>query len=180
MNKFVHLSEAVLLIAYAIGLWLGESLRSSLFPEGTRRHELYSGLCLLLKLKPPLSRQISYQFQPPLWLLFSNLILPVRSNIWTSTFLLNICNINGWRIWKIGVSNPRLVCISLPGLFDKVIPSSTITRLTVCARGLAQTAVVLWQPWILFGNRKKSKPRIRETPHRPVHVLLGGWLVISA
>ena len=38
MDKFAHLSEALLLIAYAIGLWLGESLRSSLFPEGTRRH----------------------------------------------------------------------------------------------------------------------------------------------
>jgi len=37
------------LIAFAIGLVLGETLRSHIFPEGSRK--LYSGLFTLLKLK---------------------------------------------------------------------------------------------------------------------------------
>lgn len=39
------------LIAYAIGLVLGETLRSHLFPETSRKWKLYSGLFVLLKLK---------------------------------------------------------------------------------------------------------------------------------
>jgi hypothetical protein len=46
---------AMLLIAYAISLWLGETLRAKLFPEGTRKHQLFSGLFVFLKLKPALS-----------------------------------------------------------------------------------------------------------------------------
>lgn len=70
-----------LLIAYAIGLWLGETLRSALFPEGTRKHKLYSGLFVLLKLKLTISR---HEFIPILSLAlssFSCLILGVRSNV---------------------------------------------------------------------------------------------------
>jgi hypothetical protein len=33
---------ALLLLAYAIGLWSGETLCSTLFPEGTRKHKLCS------------------------------------------------------------------------------------------------------------------------------------------
>ena len=62
MDKFAHLSEALLLIAYAIGLWLGESLRSSLFPEGT--HRTVFRFVFAFETQAPLSRQISYQFQP--------------------------------------------------------------------------------------------------------------------
>jgi hypothetical protein len=39
------------LIAYAIGLVLGETLRAHLFPETSRKWKLYSGLFVLLKLK---------------------------------------------------------------------------------------------------------------------------------
>jgi hypothetical protein len=39
------------LIAYAIGLVLGETLRSHLFPKTSRKWKLYSGLFVLLKLK---------------------------------------------------------------------------------------------------------------------------------
>ena len=53
MEKMV----ALLLIAYAIGLWFGETLRATLFPEDSRKHKLYSGLFVLLKLKLTLSRQ---------------------------------------------------------------------------------------------------------------------------
>jgi hypothetical protein len=39
------------LIAFAIGLVLGETLRSQIFPETSRKYSLYSGLFVLLKLK---------------------------------------------------------------------------------------------------------------------------------
>jgi hypothetical protein len=42
------------LIAYAIGLVLRETLRSHLFPKTSRKWKLYSGLFVLLKLKPVL------------------------------------------------------------------------------------------------------------------------------
>jgi hypothetical protein len=45
MNKFIHLSRfemlALLLMAYVIGLWLGENLRDALFPRDNRKHKLY-------------------------------------------------------------------------------------------------------------------------------------------
>ena len=39
------------LIAFAIGLVLGETLRSHIFPESSRKYKLYSGLFVLLKFK---------------------------------------------------------------------------------------------------------------------------------
>ena len=54
MNKFIHLSRfemvALLLMAYVIGLWMGEVVRDALFPRDNRKYELYSGLLVLLKL----------------------------------------------------------------------------------------------------------------------------------
>jgi hypothetical protein len=41
----------LVLIAFAIGLVLGETLRSQIFPETSRKRALYSGLFILLKLK---------------------------------------------------------------------------------------------------------------------------------
>ena len=40
---------ALVLIAYAIGLVFGESLRSHSFPETHRKWKIYSGLFVLLK-----------------------------------------------------------------------------------------------------------------------------------
>ena len=77
MEKMV----ALLLIAYAIGLWLGETLRSALFPKGTRKHTMYSGLFVLLKLKLSLSRQVFLPLSSLALTSFSNLILDVRSNV---------------------------------------------------------------------------------------------------
>ena len=77
MEKMV----ALLLIAYAIGLWLGETLRSTLFPDGTRKHKLYSGLFVLLKLKLALSRQEFIQTSSLALTSFSNLILDVPTNV---------------------------------------------------------------------------------------------------
>jgi hypothetical protein len=77
MEKMV----ALLLIAYAIGLWLGETLRSTLFPEGTRKHKLYSGLFVLLKLKLSIARQDFLLISTLALTSFSTLIWGVRSNV---------------------------------------------------------------------------------------------------
>ena len=49
---------ALLLIAYTLALILGEALRSELFPVDCRKHKLYSGPFIFLKLKPDLSPPI--------------------------------------------------------------------------------------------------------------------------
>jgi len=49
MEKMV----ALLMIAYVIGLWLGEVLRADLFSNNTRKYKLYSGLFVFLRLQPP-------------------------------------------------------------------------------------------------------------------------------
>jgi hypothetical protein len=71
MEKMV----ALILIAYALALIVGEVLRSHLFPDDTRKHSLYSGPFVFLKLKPVLS--------PPLLAdavtVFSDLVFPVRT-----------------------------------------------------------------------------------------------------
>ena len=77
MEKMV----ALLLIAYAIALWMGEMLRSVLFPEGTRKHKLYSGLFVLLKLKPTLPRQVFLPISSRALSAFANLVCRVRSNV---------------------------------------------------------------------------------------------------
>jgi hypothetical protein len=58
MNKHRDLMEkmlALLLIAYTISLWLGEDLRHFAFQENSRKFQLFSGIFVLLKLKPCLS-----------------------------------------------------------------------------------------------------------------------------
>ncbi len=77
MEKMV----ALLLIAYAIALWLGETLRSTLFPEGTRKHKLYSGLFVLLKLKLNITRQNFLPISSCALSSFASLIFPVRCNV---------------------------------------------------------------------------------------------------
>jgi hypothetical protein len=80
MNKRRTLMEkmvALILIAYAVILIVGEFLRKQLFPEGSRKNKLYSGPFVFLKLKPDLSPPILSQAR----LTFSQLILPVRNNV---------------------------------------------------------------------------------------------------
>ena len=72
---------ALLLIAYAIGLWLGEALRATLFPGGSRKHKLYSGLFVLLKLKLTITRQDFLPISSLALTSFANLVCPVRSNV---------------------------------------------------------------------------------------------------
>jgi transposase len=72
MEKMV----ALLMIAYVIGLWLGEILRTVLLPENTYKHKLYSGLFVFLKLRPPPNfSQCSLQALAS----FSSLIFNVRT-----------------------------------------------------------------------------------------------------
>jgi Transposase DDE domain len=80
MNKHRILMEkmvAFLLIAYALALILGEALRNHAFPEGSRKHQMYSGPFIFLKLKLDLS--------PPILSLsrstFSQIVCPVRTHV---------------------------------------------------------------------------------------------------
>ena len=82
MNKLRSQMEkmvALLLIAYALALILGEAIRTELFPQDSRKHKLYSGPFIFLKLKPELS--------PPLIELshfaFSQMVCPVRTRVST-------------------------------------------------------------------------------------------------
>ena len=84
MNKRMdHMEKmvALLLIAYAIALWLGEMLRSVLFPVGTRKHKLYSGLFVLLKLKLTIPKQDFLPISSHALSSFANLVCSVRSNV---------------------------------------------------------------------------------------------------
>lgn len=80
MNKHRNLMKkmvALILIAYAVILVIGETLRAHVFLEGSRKNRLFSGPFLFLKLKPDLS--------PPLLAsahsAFLQLILPVRTYV---------------------------------------------------------------------------------------------------
>ena len=73
MEKMV----ALLLIAYTLALILGEALRSELFPEDSRKHKLYSGPFIFLKLKPDLSPPILHASHSA----FSQMVCPVRTRV---------------------------------------------------------------------------------------------------
>jgi hypothetical protein len=80
MNKRRTLMEkmvALILIAYAVVLMIGETLRTHFFPVGCRKHKLYSGSFIFLKLKPDLSHALLSQA----FSAFSQLVLPVRSYV---------------------------------------------------------------------------------------------------
>lgn len=80
MNKRRMLMEkmvALILIAYAIVLILGEAMRAQLFPEGCRKYRLFSGPFIILKLKPEIPPPLLVQTHST----FNNLVLPVRTNV---------------------------------------------------------------------------------------------------
>jgi hypothetical protein len=80
MNKRRTMMEkvvALLLIAYTIALILGETLRTQLFPENCRKHKLYSGPFIFLKLKPDLSPPVLSQALST----FSLTVCPVRIHV---------------------------------------------------------------------------------------------------
>jgi hypothetical protein len=80
MNKRRSLMEkmvALLLIAYTLALILGEALRSHSFPPQCRKHKLYSGPFIFLKLQPDLSPPILTETRS----FFSQIVLPVRTRV---------------------------------------------------------------------------------------------------
>ena len=80
-RKHMEKMVALLMIAYVIGLWLGETLREKLFPANTPKHKLYSGLFILLKLKPNISSHNFTQLSLQALASFSQLILIVRTHV---------------------------------------------------------------------------------------------------
>jgi len=80
MNKRRNLMEkmvALILIAYAIVLVVGEVLRAQLFLEGSRKNKLYSGSFVFLKLRPDISPPLLTQAR----LAFDQLVLHVRTYV---------------------------------------------------------------------------------------------------
>ena len=77
MEKMV----AMLLIAYAISLLLGETLRSFLFPVNDRKQRLYSGLFILLKFKLNLSPPECHQVFTQALASFARLTQGVRTYV---------------------------------------------------------------------------------------------------
>lgn len=75
MEQMVSLA----LIAYAIGLVLGETLRAQVFPETSRKHHLYSGLFVLLKLKLVLQYPQFRKIHALALQTFHAIVLPVRT-----------------------------------------------------------------------------------------------------
>jgi hypothetical protein len=59
--KLMKKTVALVLIAYAIALVLGELPRESLFPPDSRKHKPYSGLFLFLKLTLELAHPVLSQ-----------------------------------------------------------------------------------------------------------------------
>lgn len=67
------------LLAYALGVVLGETLRSQLFPETSRKRKLYSGLFVLLKLHLSVPRHLLKAAQTLALQTFHSILLPVRT-----------------------------------------------------------------------------------------------------
>ena len=77
MEKMV----ALLLIAYMIALWVGETLRETIFPKDSRKLKLYTGLFIFLKLKIYLSLFNVLQAFSLALSAFKSCLLPARSNV---------------------------------------------------------------------------------------------------
>jgi hypothetical protein len=75
MEKMV----ALMMIAYAVTLILGETLRDHLFPETSRKRKQFSGPFILIKLKLNLPRTERQAISAQALQTFSSLIAPVRT-----------------------------------------------------------------------------------------------------
>lgn len=77
MEKMV----SIMLVAYAIGLVLGETMRQHLFPPNSRKHKAFSGLFVLLKLKITLSSRVFSSVSCQAIDSFSAIVCPVRTHV---------------------------------------------------------------------------------------------------
>ena len=75
MEKMV----ALLLIAYTVGFWLGETLRDTIFPKDSRKQKLYSGLFIFLNLKLDLAPLDFLRSASLALSSFKSCLIPVRS-----------------------------------------------------------------------------------------------------
>jgi transposase len=73
----VEKMAALLLIAYAIALILGETVRTQLFLENCRKQELFSRPFIFLKLRPDLSPPVL----SPALSTFSLTVCPIRTHV---------------------------------------------------------------------------------------------------
>ena len=69
------------LIAFAIGLVLGETLRSQIFPKTSRKYAMYSGLFVLLKLKLTVDFLEFRRICKSASLSFQSIVIPVRTPV---------------------------------------------------------------------------------------------------
>jgi hypothetical protein len=69
------------LIAFTIGLVLGETLCSQIFPETSRKRKLYSGLFVLLKLKLTVDFLEFRQICKTASHTFQTIVIPVRTPV---------------------------------------------------------------------------------------------------
>jgi len=69
------------LIAFAIGLVLGNTLRSHIFPETSRKRKLYSGLFVLLKLKLTVDFLEFRRVCKTASQIFQSIVIPVRTPV---------------------------------------------------------------------------------------------------
>ena len=78
---FMEQMVCLALIAFSIGLVLGETLRSHIFPETSRKYKLYSGLFVLLKLKLTLDFLEFRRISKSASLIFQSIVFPVRTPV---------------------------------------------------------------------------------------------------
>jgi hypothetical protein len=77
MEKMV----AWMLIAYAVSSIIGETLRNYIFPKTSRKHKMFSGPFVFLKLKLNLPRQVFHKLSASALLTFQSIVIPVRTNV---------------------------------------------------------------------------------------------------
>jgi hypothetical protein len=80
MNKrriWMEKMVALVLIAYAIALILGETLRSFFYPANSRKNKLFSGVFVFLKYKPDIPQPILSQANSA----FAQLVVPVQTPV---------------------------------------------------------------------------------------------------
>lgn len=76
-RKWMEKMVALVLLAYSLALILGEAVREALFPPNTRKHHLFSGSFIFLKLTPILSPPILSKAKT----VFSQLLYTVRTHV---------------------------------------------------------------------------------------------------
>ena len=78
-RQWMEQMVSLVLIAYAIALVLGQTLRTHVFPDSSRKRKLFSGLFVLLKLKLSLSYHQFAKISALALQSFHAIVTPVRT-----------------------------------------------------------------------------------------------------